>query len=109
DPSVATIRRIAEAHRRFGTTGMLPTLITDAPDKLRKLSAVARDALAVPGVLGFHLEGPALNPARKGIHPPQHIRALTEADAAALLSFASIGRSLITLAPERAGTDLIRM
>lgn len=109
DPSVATVRRMAQAHRRFGTTGLLPTLITDAPEKLQRLSTIAHDALAVPGVLGFHLEGPALNPARKGIHPPQQIRALAEVDMAALLSFASIGRSLVTLAPEQTGTDVIRM
>src|SRR5205823_13429502 len=90
DPSVATVQRIAQAHRRFGTTGLLPTLITDAPDKLQQLAAAAHDALAVPGVLGFHLEGPALNPARKGIHPPQHIRTLTAADAAVLTSFGAI-------------------
>jgi N-acetylglucosamine-6-phosphate deacetylase len=109
DPSVETVRRIAQAHRRFGTTGLLPTLITDAPETLQRLAAVAREALAVPGVLGFHLEGPLLNPARKGIHPPQHIRAPTQADTRALLSFASIGRSLVTLAPERTGAELVRM
>ena len=107
DPSVATVRRIAEAHRRFGTTGLLPTLITDGPEKLQRLCAAASDALGVPGVLGFHLEGPALNPARKGIHPPQHIRALTQTDATVLVSFASIGRSLVTVAPEQLGTDLL--
>lgn len=108
EPSVATVRRIAEAHRRFGTTGLLPTLITDAPEKLQRLAAVAREALHVPGVLGFHLEGPLLNPARKGIHPPQSIRALTASDKAALTSFAAAGASFVTLAPEEAGADLVR-
>ncbi len=108
DPSVASVRRITEAHRRFGTTGLLPTLITDAPEKLQGLAAAARDALEVPGVLGFHLEGPALNPARKGIHPSQHIRAPTQADTTALVSFGSIGRSLVTLAPEQVDADFIR-
>jgi N-acetylglucosamine-6-phosphate deacetylase len=108
DPSVATVQRIAQAHRRFGTTSLLPTLITDAPEKLQRLSKVVRDALQVPGVLGFHLEGPALNPARKGIHPPQFVRALTDGDKAALVSFASIGSSFVTLAPEVAGLDLVR-
>jgi len=108
DPSVAAVRRIAEAHRRFGTTGLLPTLITDAPEKLQRLSAAASDALDVAGVLGFHLEGPALNPARKGIHPPQHIRALTQTDMTSLVSFASVGRSMVTLAPEQVGVNLLR-
>lgn len=107
DPSLDTIRRIVEAHRRFGTTGLLPTLITDSADKLQGLAAVAREGLDIPGVLGFHLEGPLLNPARKGIHPPQHIRTLTQDDKRALLSFASAGRSFVTLAPEEIEVSLL--
>lgn len=101
DPSVETVRTIAAAHRRFGTTGLLPTLITDAPDRLSKLAAIAGEALAVPGVLGFHIEGPFLNPARKGIHPLSHIRLPGEADIELLTRFGMVGRSLLTLAPER--------
>ncbi|WP_310146817.1 N-acetylglucosamine-6-phosphate deacetylase [Bosea sp. BE125] len=100
DPSVATVGMMAAAHRRFGTTGLLPTLITDAPDRLTTLAAIAGEALAVPGVLGFHLEGPFLNPARKGIHPPQHIRLPDEAEIALLTRFGMTGRSFLTLAPE---------
>ncbi len=101
DPSVETVRTMAAAHRRFGTTGLLPTLITDAPDRLTALAAIAGEALAVPGVLGFHLEGPFLNPARKGIHPPQHIRHPGEAEIALLTRFGMTGRSFLTLAPEQ--------
>jgi N-acetylglucosamine-6-phosphate deacetylase len=101
DPSVEAVRTMAAAHRRFGTTGLLPTLITDAPDRLTSLAAIAGEALAVPGVLGFHLEGPFLNPARKGIHPPQHVRLPDEAEIALLTQFGMTGRSFLTLAPER--------
>lgn len=101
DPSVETVRAMAAAHRRFGTTGLLPTLITDAPDRLTRLAAIVGEALAVPGVLGFHLEGPFLSPARKGIHPPQHIRLPDEAEIALLTRFGTAGRSLLTLAPEQ--------
>jgi N-acetylglucosamine-6-phosphate deacetylase len=100
DPSLETITRIAHAHRRFGTTSLLPTLITDHPDKLDQLLAIADDALTLAGVVGFHLEGPHLNPIRKGIHPPQFVRPMTDADRAKLLRFAGIGRSFLTLAPE---------
>lgn len=100
DPSVATVARIAAAHRRFGTTALLPTLITDHPSKLAALAEAAEAALAVPGVAGFHLEGPHLNPARKGIHPPEHVRPMTAEDEAMILRFARFGRSLATLAPE---------
>lgn len=107
DPSLETIRRIVDAHRRYGTTGLLPTLITDAGDKLQKLAAVAQESLSIPGVLGFHLEGPLLNPARKGIHPQQHVRTLTDDDKRALMSFASAGRSFVTLAPEEIEVSLL--
>ena len=68
EPTEAGVRRIVEAHRRTGTTGCLPTLISDRTDVIERLAAVARGSLQIPGVLGFHLEGPALNKARKGIH-----------------------------------------
>lgn len=107
-PSVAAIGAIAAAHRRFGTTGLLPTLITDAPEKLAALAAIADEALAIPGVLGFHIEGPFLSPARKGIHPAAHIRLPTSSDLDALMKLARCGRSLITLAPEQLGAEVLQ-
>src|SRR5579864_643991 len=67
-PTEAGVRCIVEAHRKQGTTGCLPTLITDRSEVIERLAAAARACLTVPGVLGFHLEGPALNRSRKGIH-----------------------------------------
>ncbi len=99
-PTAAAIGKIGAAHRRFGTTGFLPTLITDAPTAMQTLAREAAEALAVPGVLGFHLEGPFINPARKGIHPPSSIRTPSGDDIALLLRFAGFGRSIVTLAPE---------
>lgn len=99
-PDLATIATMATAHRRYGTTGLLPTLITDARDVLRNLAAIAADAMEIPGVLGFHLEGPFLNPARKGIHPVEHMRAPDEQDLQLLRTFVRCGRSFLTLAPE---------
>jgi N-acetylglucosamine-6-phosphate deacetylase len=99
-PDVPCVARIAAAHRRFGTTGLLPTLITDDVAKLEALADAAADAMAVPGVLGFHLEGPFLSAARPGVHPKNHIRAPDARSRAALLRFARHGRSLATLAPE---------
>lgn len=101
-PTAETVARMAAAHLPFGTTGLLPTLITDEPERLEALAAVASEAMAVPGVLGFHLEGPHLNPLRKGIHPPSCIRPLAEADFVRLEAFGRHGPSLVTLAPELA-------
>src|SRR5438132_4896245 len=58
EPTTAGVRRIVEAHRRAGATGCLPTLITDRVDVIEQLAATAASAINLPGVLGFHLEGP---------------------------------------------------
>lgn len=107
-PGLETIRCIAAAHRRFGTTGLLPTLITDAPGRMTALAEVAEQALAIPGVLGFHLEGPFLDLHRKGIHPAEHVRRVRPSDIKALARFGRIGRSLVTLAPEHFQGEQLR-
>ena len=100
EPSKAGVRRIVEAHRRTGTTGCLPTLITDRTDIIERLAGIAQGSLQIPGVLGFHLEGPAINKVRKGIHLESEIRELSARDLAAMESFGDCGRSVVTLAPE---------
>jgi N-acetylglucosamine-6-phosphate deacetylase len=107
EPSEAGVRRIVEAHRRMGTTGCLPTLITDRTDVIERLAAVARAGLQIPGVLGFHLEGPAISKARKGIHLESEIRMPNARDLAALKSFGDCGRSMVTLAPECVPPSLV--
>jgi N-acetylglucosamine-6-phosphate deacetylase len=99
-PTEAGVRRIVEAHRKGGTTACLPTLITDRTEVIEQLAAEAGPCLKIPGVLGFHLEGPALNSKRKGIHPESELRVPNGRDLAAVRNFGSTGRSLVTLAPE---------
>ncbi|WP_407150970.1 N-acetylglucosamine-6-phosphate deacetylase [Bradyrhizobium sp. ORS 86] len=99
-PTEAGVRCIVAAHRKAGTTGCLPTLITDRSEVIERLAAAAQACLGIPGVLGFHLEGPALNRARKGIHPEAEIRVPDRRDLAAIKSFGGCGRSVVTLAPE---------
>jgi N-acetylglucosamine-6-phosphate deacetylase len=108
DPSVAAIETIAIAHRRFGTTGLLPTLISDDLEKVDAAIAAVEAAIraGVPGVLGVHLEGPFLAPARKGVHDAAKFRRLT-ADLAPRLTALRGGVTLITLAPEAAEADAI--
>ena len=107
-PDVATIETIGRAHRRFGTTSFLPTLISDDLDVVAAAIAAVDAAIAahVPGVEGIHIEGPFISQARKGAHDSSHIRALRP-DHVALLSSLRRGRTLITLAPERASLDTI--
>jgi N-acetylglucosamine-6-phosphate deacetylase len=100
------VAAIAAAHARYGTTALLPTLISDAPDRI----ALALDAVdaaieaGVPGVVGVHIEGPFLNVARKGIHDAGRFR-LLDADMVALLSRPRRGKVMVTLAPELAHVD----
>jgi N-acetylglucosamine-6-phosphate deacetylase len=101
DPSVETIRTIASAHRRFGTTALLPTLISDDTRVIARAIEATRDAIAqgVPGVIGVHIEGPCLNEVKKGAHDAAKFRDLDDSDIALLTSLRS-GRMLVTLAPE---------
>jgi len=109
DPSVEAIRAIGGAHRRFGTTGFLPTLISDDLEVVARAIAAVRAAIEarVPGVLGIHIEGPFLNVERKGVHDPAKLREL-DAGAVGLLTSLRIGRTLVTLAPEMTTPELIQ-
>lgn len=101
DPTPEALGRIAAGARQGGAAHILPTFIT-APgrDYLHAIGA-AQSAIssAMPGILGVHLEGPFLSPARPGIHDPAAIRVL-EAEDLAQITQASAGTILLTLAPE---------
>ena len=107
-PTVEGIAAIGAAHRRHGTTGYLPTLISDDLDKVASAIAAVDEAIAsgVPGVLGIHIEGPFLASERRGIHRADKLRTLTDADVA-LLGSLTRGKTLVTLAPEAASPQQI--
>jgi N-acetylglucosamine-6-phosphate deacetylase len=107
-PDSGSIRAIGAAHRRFGTTGFLPTLISDDLDVIARAIAAVQAAIAagVPGVLGIHIEGPFLNRARRGVHDARHLRKL-DASVVPLLCSLSTGRTLVTLAPEMTTPEII--
>ncbi|SCY30220.1 N-acetylglucosamine-6-phosphate deacetylase [Microvirga guangxiensis] len=106
--TVEGLKTIAAAHRKYGTTGLLPTFITDTREKMAEAVEAMRAALAtrVPGVLGIHVEGPFINPARKGVHNAAFMRPMEEEDFDILTSLKE-GRTLVTLAPESNSMDLI--
>lgn len=108
-PTVAGIETIAEAHRRFGTTGFLPTLISDELAVVERGMAAVGDAISagVPGVLGIHIEGPFLNEQRRGIHDARKLRRLTRAVLDELAPLAK-GKTLLTIAPESVEPGIIR-
>jgi N-acetylglucosamine-6-phosphate deacetylase len=108
DLTVDAIAAIGAAHRRFGSTGFLPTLISDDLGAIDRAMRAVEQAIAagVPGVLGVHVEGPFINAARAGIHDKAKFRLLDER-ARALLSSLKVGRTLVTLAPELTEPEMI--
>jgi N-acetylglucosamine-6-phosphate deacetylase len=105
-PTAETALAIAAVTRRGGTTGILPTFMTDEPRKMRQACEAAIDAVARPtgGVLGIHLEGPFLSPDRPGVHPAAQMRKPDAGDLELVIATARTigerGRVLVTLAPE---------
>ncbi len=107
--TVEAIAAIGAAHRPYGTTGFLPTLISDdlaVVDAAMRATERAIEA-GVPGVLGVHIEGPFLNVKRKGIHDSSKFRTLDD-KAVTLLSSLKRGKTLVTLAPETTTPEMVR-
>lgn len=100
-PTVDAIKTIRDAHLPFGTTSLLPTLITDTPERSEIAAKAAVEAQRLEGVIGLHLEGPHLSVARKGAHDAALIRPMGEDDLARLCTLAATLPSLlVTVAPE---------
>ncbi|HET6159980.1 MAG TPA: N-acetylglucosamine-6-phosphate deacetylase [Dongiaceae bacterium] len=108
-PTAQGVRTICDAHAQFGTTALLPTLITDSPAVTAKAVASVKQAIsgAALGCLGLHLEGPFLSPERRGAHDANLMRTMTEADVDEILSL-GIETLLLTLSPDRVAPAIIR-
>jgi N-acetylglucosamine-6-phosphate deacetylase len=107
-PTVASLRAMAAAHRCFGTTAFLPTLITDSDAVMDEAIAAVAEAIRerVPGIIGIHLEGPYLNPRYKGVHDAARMRDF-DAESLARITSLSEGCTLLTLAPEVVPVEMI--
>lgn len=108
-PDIAGIKAIGEAHWQFGTTGFLPTLISDRLEVIHQGVAAVDEAieLGIPGVLGIHIEGPFLAHDRRGVHDHRKLQRLTN-EIIEVLEPVKFGRSVLTLAPETVSPDMIR-
>ena len=110
-PSVDKLKTIMTAHAKFGTTAMMPTLITDKVDIMAQAADAMSEAIAqkVPGIIGIHFEGPHLSLAKKGTHSAELIRPISAAEWE-ILSRKDIGQVMVTLAPETVSAqDVTRM
>lgn len=109
-PDLEGIRTICSAHASFGTTALLPTLITDTREitDYTIAAGIAARETKVPGFLGLHLEGPHLSIARKGAHDPKLIRPMEADDLARVTEArARLDVLLTTVAPENVTNDQI--
>lgn len=110
ETSVDGLRTIAHAHFATGTRALLPTLITDTPERSRAAVDAVETAITegVPGIIGIHLEGPHLSIARKGAHDPSLIRRMMDDDEAFLCDAARrLPNVMVTVAPENVTHDQI--
>lgn len=98
----AGIAAIGTAHAQFGTTGFMPTLISDDLSVINCAMRATEEAIEqnIPGVLGLHIEGPFISTQRKGIHDAAKFRTL-DPESKALLKSLRHGKTLVTLAPEQ--------
>jgi len=101
-PNVEAIAEIGRAHRAYGTTGFLPTLISDNSETMQLAINASQQAYEenTPGFLGVHLEGPYLNTERKGVHSEEKLTVPNRADLDRLKQVSGLGSSVVTLAPE---------
>lgn len=109
EPTVETIKTIGLAHAKFGTTGFLPTLITDKVSVMQLAADAVSKAIVqqTPGVLGVHFEGPHLSIPKKGVHSPEFIRGISD-DEMAVFTRQDLGKVVVTLAPENVSIDDIK-
>ena len=110
-PSLNKLKTIIATHARFGTTAMMPTLITDKVEVMSQAADAMAQAIAkkTPGIVGIHFEGPHLSQAKKGTHSAELIRPISDAEWH-VLSRQDIGQVMVTLAPEMVSPkDITRM
>lgn len=109
DPSVESLIHIEDALLRTGTTGFLACIATNTPDVFNSCIAIAKEHRKMAkSCLGLHLEGPFLNPKRRGAHVEQFIRKASLDEIKELLDFGDGVIKMITIAAELQDDDVIQ-
>jgi len=109
-PTPETVIKIRDGHRKYGTTSILPTFITDTVERMGQARAAVEDCLEEerPGVLGLHFEGPLISAAKAGVHDQSHIVEHPSRELDGVYQPLKSGVLLVTLAPEAVSADYIR-
>ena len=102
-PTAEGIGAIAQAHRQYGTTAIMPTVITDSPGVLTAAVKAAIEAKDQPGIVGLHIEGPHISLPRRGTHKAQFVRKMDQTTISCVAALCKAGvKTMVTLAPEAA-------
>ncbi|MVN74860.1 N-acetylglucosamine-6-phosphate deacetylase [Hymenobacter sp. HMF4947] len=108
EPTPAVLARLRAHTLRHGTTSFMPCLPTSPPALMAQALATVQAALpTMPGLLGLHLEGPYINPLKKGAHQAEFIQTPTPQAIDELLTAAAGALRLMTLAPERVSPPVV--
>ena len=108
DQSVDALKTIVAGHRKYGSTTLMPTLITDRFEVMQEAADSIESAISqnVPGVRGVHFEGPYFSLARRGVHLEEYIRDVDDG-AYDLFTRKGLGAVIVTLAPEEVPAQFI--
>jgi N-acetylglucosamine-6-phosphate deacetylase len=113
DGEYEAIKQVATTHSRFGTTAFLPTTMTMTKDKIIKSLKSIHEArlkgTGTAGILGIHLEGPYINPEKKGAQKEEDIKKVSVEEFLEFNQASGNFIRLVTVAPEMPGAiDFIR-
>lgn len=108
-PEVAALQKMEDDLLNQGTTGFFATIGTNTNDIVEAGIAAAKAyrANARGNFWGIHLEGPYLNPAKKGAHPEKYIKKATLAEVKRWVEQADGFITMITIAPELQDQEVI--
>ncbi|UIR56082.1 N-acetylglucosamine-6-phosphate deacetylase [Sphingobacterium sp. SRCM116780] len=103
----ASLQRISDQLVRKGTTSYMMTLATNTFDVFKEAIQVATD-FKHDAFLGLHLEGPFLNPKKRGAHPADLIVKPTKENITELLGEKNTVVKMMTIAPECIDDDVLK-
>lgn len=100
---------MAIAHAKYGTTAMVPTTISVDEEKLIRTISAVSELVEIPTggaeVLGIHLEGPFLNPTKRGAHRKEFLKLPSVKYFNELSKLAKGSIRILSLAPELEGSE----
>jgi len=110
-PTEECISSIYNAHKRFGTTNFLPTLITTSNETMLQAIDTVKDLMKTGkyGVLGLHLEGPYIDKGKAGVHDKSFVRKVLNDELKSYLKSGNGVIKLFTVAPEVVEESCIKM